>query len=75
MLAVAMASPRSNGKCAVPLLRCGCCYGCGCRRRRRALLVLMSYVDVLTAVPGGADGPGGVLVLAENWIIYRRPVR
>jgi len=24
----------------------------------------------LVAVPGGESGPGGVLVLAENWIIY-----
>ena len=29
---------------------------------------------VFAAVPGVPDGPGGVLVLAENWVIYRRPV-
>jgi splicing factor 3B subunit 3 len=25
----------------------------------------------LIAVPGGTDGPGGVLICAENWIIYK----
>ncbi|KAI9220831.1 CPSF A subunit region-domain-containing protein [Blastocladiella britannica] len=28
----------------------------------------------LIAVPGGSDGPGGVLVCAENWIAYRSPL-
>lgn len=28
----------------------------------------------LVAVPGGADGPGGVLVCAENFIIYKNQV-
>ncbi|GLC59841.1 hypothetical protein PLESTB_001541500 [Pleodorina starrii] len=27
--------------------------------------------NLLVAVPGGADGPGGVLVCAENFIIYK----
>ena len=27
--------------------------------------------NLLIAVPGGADGPGGVLVCAENFIIYK----
>lgn len=27
--------------------------------------------NLLMAVPGGADGPGGVLVAAENFIIYK----
>ena len=26
--------------------------------------------SMLVPVPGGADGPGGVLVLCENWILY-----
>ena len=26
---------------------------------------------MLIPVPGGADGPGGVLVCAENFIIYK----
>ena len=31
--------------------------------------------NLLVAVPGGADGPGGVLVCAENFIIYKNQVR
>jgi len=27
--------------------------------------------NILIAVPGGTDGPGGVLVCAENWIIFK----
>lgn len=27
--------------------------------------------NLLIAVPGGGDGPGGVLVCAENFIIYK----
>lgn len=27
--------------------------------------------NLLIAVPGGGDGPGGVLVAADNFIIYR----
>lgn len=27
--------------------------------------------NLLITVPGGADGPGGVLVCTENWIIYK----
>lgn len=27
--------------------------------------------NMVLAVPGGADGPGGVLVCAENWVLYR----
>jgi len=27
--------------------------------------------NLLVAVPGGADGPGGVLVCAENFIVYK----
>ncbi len=27
--------------------------------------------NLLIPVPGGADGPGGVLVCAENFIIYK----
>jgi hypothetical protein len=27
--------------------------------------------NLLIAVPGGGDGPGGVLVCAENFLIYR----
>jgi splicing factor 3B subunit 3 len=27
--------------------------------------------NMLIPVPGGADGPGGVLVCAENFIIYK----
>jgi hypothetical protein len=27
--------------------------------------------NLLIAVPGGADGPGGCLVCAENFIIYK----
>lgn len=30
--------------------------------------------NLLVAVPGGADGPGGVLVCAENFIIYKNQV-
>ena len=26
--------------------------------------------NMLVPVPGGADGPGGVLVCAENWVLY-----
>jgi splicing factor 3B subunit 3 len=26
--------------------------------------------NALIPLPGGADGPGGVLVLAENWVLY-----
>jgi len=29
--------------------------------------------NALVQVPGGDDGPGGVLVLAENWVLYERP--
>lgn len=28
---------------------------------------------MVLAVPGGADGPGGVLVCAENYIYYKNP--
>jgi len=31
--------------------------------------------NLLIPVPGGADGPGGVLVCAENFIIYSNQVR
>ncbi len=31
--------------------------------------------NLLVPVPGGADGPGGVLVCAENFIIYSNQVR
>lgn len=27
--------------------------------------------NLLVSVPGGADGPGGVLVCAENWVMWR----
>ncbi len=27
--------------------------------------------NLLVAVPGGGDGPGGVLVAADNFVIYR----
>lgn len=27
--------------------------------------------NLLIAVPGGGDGPGGVLVCADNFIIYK----
>jgi splicing factor 3B subunit 3 len=27
--------------------------------------------NYLVAVPGGAEGPGGVLVCSENWIVYK----
>ncbi|CAM9517350.1 unnamed protein product [Heterosigma akashiwo] len=27
--------------------------------------------NLLLAVPGGQDGPGGVLVVAENWVAYK----
>ncbi|KAJ3054091.1 Splicing factor 3B subunit 3 [Rhizophlyctis rosea] len=29
--------------------------------------------NMLIAVPGGSDGPSGVLVCAENWITWRHP--
>ena len=29
--------------------------------------------NMLLAVPGGEDGPGGVLVCAEGWVSYRKP--
>ena len=31
--------------------------------------------NMLVPVPGGADGPGGLLVCAENFIIYKNQVR
>ena len=31
--------------------------------------------NLLVPVPGGADGPGGLLVCAENFIIYKNQVR
>ena len=31
--------------------------------------------NLLVPVPGGADGPGGVLVCAENFIIYSNQVQ
>ncbi len=30
--------------------------------------------NLLIPVPGGADGPGGVLICAENFIIYSNQV-
>lgn len=30
--------------------------------------------NLLIAVPGGGDGPGGVLVCSENFIIYKNQV-
>ena len=29
--------------------------------------------NMLMPVPGGADGPSGVLVCGENWVVYRAP--
>jgi len=29
--------------------------------------------NMLIPVPGGADGPSGVLVCGENWVVYRAP--
>lgn len=31
--------------------------------------------NMLIPVPGGGDGPGGVLVCAENFLLYRHQVR
>ena len=31
--------------------------------------------NMLIAVPGGGDGPGGVLVCSDNFIIYKNQVR
>jgi len=31
--------------------------------------------NLLVPVPGGADGPGGLLVCAENFVIYRNQAR
>lgn len=31
--------------------------------------------NLLIPVPGGGDGPGGVLVCAENFLLYRHQVR
>lgn len=31
--------------------------------------------NLLIPVPGGSDGPGGVLVCSENFIVYKNPVR
>jgi splicing factor 3B subunit 3 len=30
--------------------------------------------NLLIPVPGGGDGPGGVLVAAENFLLYRHQV-
>jgi splicing factor 3B subunit 3 len=31
--------------------------------------------NLLIPVPGSGDGPGGVLVCAENFVLYRHQVR
>jgi len=38
---------------------------------RKAVLEVDPGANLLITVPGGTDGPGGVLVCAENWIIYQ----
>jgi len=38
---------------------------------RKAVLEVDPGANMLITVPGGSDGPGGVLVCAENWIIYQ----
>jgi len=40
---------------------------------RKAVLEVDPGANLLITVPGGSDGPGGVLVCAENWIIYQNP--
>lgn len=35
------------------------------------LSVLSFQSNMLISVPGGSDGPGGVLVCSEDWITYK----
>eukprot|EP01083_Nonionella_stella_P097943 275342_1 len=37
---------------------------------RKHMEVVDPGANLLVSVPGGNEGPGGVLVLAENWVIY-----
>lgn len=42
-----------------------------CQQVRKWSDPIDNGANLLIAVPGGADGPGGCLVCAENFIIYK----